>query len=78
MTGGDAARAGVAQGVGDREVAAAHQPEHGVHPHAGERAADRFSDEHRAGDRIQSERVGRRDRGRHTVVVRITLGWIRG
>ena len=50
------ARAGVAHRVGDGEVAAAHEPEHGVHAQAGQRAADRLSDEHRAGDRRGASR----------------------
>jgi hypothetical protein len=56
VAGGDAARAGVAQGVGDGQVAAAHQPEDGVHAHPGERAADRLSDEHRASHRRGTSR----------------------
>jgi hypothetical protein len=49
VAGGEAARAGIAQGVGDGEVAAAHEPEDGFHPHPRQRAADRLSDEHGAG-----------------------------
>ena len=66
------ARAGVAHRVGDGEVAAAHEPEHGVHAQAGQRTADRLSDQHRAGDRRGASRPRcnqiRRAAGRPTPV----------
>ena len=47
VAGGDEARAGVAQRVGDRQVAAAEQPEDGVDAEGGQRPADRLGDQHR-------------------------------